>query len=55
MNKAYAGYALAILSLYGLAGWRGLELFADKRGFIPPSVRQAPGGYRSYSYWRGGK
>ena len=55
MNKAYAAYALAILSLYGLAGWRGWELFADKRGLIPPSVRQSPGGYRSYSYWRGGK
>ena len=55
MNRGYTVYALVILGIYGMAGLRGWELFADKRGFIPAGVRQAPGGYRSYGYWRGGK
>lgn len=55
MRKAYAVYALAILGLYGLATWRGWEIGVGKRGLIPASVRQSPGGYRSYNYWRGGK
>ena len=55
MRQVYAAYALAILGLYGAASWLGWELFPARRGFIPASVRQAPGGYRSYGYWRGGK
>lgn len=55
MRRAYAGYALAIFALYGLAAWKGWEVGAEKRGLIPASVRQSPGGYRSYNYWRGGK
>ncbi len=37
------------------SAWRGWEIGAGKRGLIPASVRQAPGGYRSFTYWRGGK
>ena len=55
MRHAFVGYMLGILGLYGVAAYRGFEPFAAKRGFIPASVRQAPGGYRSYSYWSGGK
>lgn len=55
MRTAYAIFALALLGLYGVASWRGFELGAGKRGLIPASVRQSPGGYRSFTYWRGGK
>jgi len=55
MRNAFVAYMLGVLGLYGASAYRGLEPFAAKRGFIPATVRQAPGGYRSYGYWRGGK
>jgi len=55
MRHAFVVYMLGVLGLYGLSTYQGWELLAAKKGFIPASVRQAPGGYRSYSYWRGGK
>ena len=55
MRRIYAVYTLAMLGLYGAAAWSGWEPGAGKRGAIPASVRSAPGGYRSYHYWRGGK
>jgi hypothetical protein len=46
----------SILTLgFGAAVVTGWEPFASKRGHIPASIRQAPGGYRSFVYWRGGK
>jgi hypothetical protein len=53
--KAYTIYALAVLGLWTAATLRGWDLGVQKRGFIPASVRQAPGGYRSFNNWRGGK
>jgi hypothetical protein len=53
--RGYTGFLLAVLAGYGVVSWRGWELGAEKRGHIPQSVRQAPGGYRSFNYWRGGK
>lgn len=53
--KGYGVFMMAVLGLYGMAALRGWEIGAGKRGLIPASARQAPGGYRSYSYWRGGK
>jgi hypothetical protein len=55
MRRLYALYALGILTATSAAAWAGWEPFSPKRGLIPASVRQAPGGYRSYGYWRGGK
>lgn len=55
MRRLYAFYTLGILTLYGVAAWSGWEPLSPKRGFVPANVRQAPGGYRSYGYWRGGK
>jgi hypothetical protein len=55
MKKAYAVFALVMLTLYGAAAWRGWGLSAARRGVVPADVRQSPGGYRSYSFWRGGK
>jgi hypothetical protein len=55
MRSGYAIFALGVLGLYGMSAWRGWEIGAEKRGVIPASVRQSPGGYRSFTYWRGGK
>lgn len=55
MRRGFLIYALSVLGLYGGAAASGWEWGAPKRGLIPASVRQSPGGYRSYSYWRGGK
>jgi hypothetical protein len=55
MRTGYAIFALALMGLYGAAALRGWELGGGKRGLIPASVRQSPGGYRSFTYWRGGK
>jgi hypothetical protein len=53
--RPYTLYAMIVLGMYSLSTWSGWELFAARRGMIPQDVRQAPGGYRSYNYWRGGK
>lgn len=53
--KTYTIYALAVLALWTAAAWKGWDFGAEKRGFIPADVRRAPGGYRSFNYWRGGK
>jgi hypothetical protein len=55
MKTAYTFFALIVLGGYALATWRGWDFGTPKRGFVPASVRQSPGGYRSYNYWRGGK
>jgi hypothetical protein len=55
MKRAYIAYVLGILGLYGMVTVKGWDLASEKRGFIPASVRQSPGGYRSFTYWRGGK
>jgi hypothetical protein len=55
MIRAYTFFAMTVLGLYGLASWRGWEIGSSRRGFVPASVRQQPGGYRSYAFWRGGK
>jgi hypothetical protein len=55
MRSGYAIFALGLLGLYDVAAARGWELGGGKRGLIPASVRQSPGGYRSFTYWRGGK
>jgi hypothetical protein len=53
--RTYTAYALAVLALWAASAWKGWDVGATKRGFIPQDVRQAPGGYRSFNYWRGGK
>jgi hypothetical protein len=57
MRRLYPIYALAWLVLYTAATWAGWSPGATRSGrtVVPPSVRQAPGGYRNYGYWRGGK
>lgn len=55
MRRLYHAYAAGAFLLYSVATWNGWELWPARRGVIPADVRQSPGGYRSYTYWRGGK
>ena len=56
MKRAYQMYGAALILLYAAAAWSGWEMGAARSGQrLPASVRQAPGGYRTYGYWRGGK
>jgi hypothetical protein len=55
MKRPFAVYAALVVALYSVASVRGWEMGSPKRGFIPQSIRQSPGGYRSYNFWRGGK
>jgi hypothetical protein len=53
MRRLYLVYAFLVSGLYGTATWAGWELTPSHHGVVPANVRQ--GGYRSYSFWRGGK
>jgi hypothetical protein len=55
MRRAFLVYGLGVLGLWLVTTWQGYELGSTKSGLLPQSVRQSPGGYRSYNYWRGGK
>ena len=55
MKRPFTVYALLVLALYAVASSQGWEMSSPRRGFIPQSVRQSPGGYRSFNFWRGGK
>lgn len=56
MRRAFLVYATGLLGLFGWSSLAGWDAFAARRsGKLPTNIRQAAGGYRSYSYWRGGK
>lgn len=50
----YGLYCCLILILDVLIETRGLGLSPGERGQVPMSVRQSPGGYRSYHFWHRG-
>jgi hypothetical protein len=52
--RIYAGLGFATLALYLLAGLLGWTWHSEQRSALPGSVRQAPGGYRGYSFWHTG-
>lgn len=58
-NRIYMALGAAVLGFYGLTAFTGWEFTNPERRVLPASVRQSPGGYRSYGFWhagyRGGK
>jgi hypothetical protein len=52
--QIYAGLGITTLALYLLAGLLGWTWHSEQRSALPGSVRQAPGGYRGYSFWHTG-
>ena len=55
MRRAFTAYVVLVLALYSVASIKGWEMGSPRRGLIPQSIRQSPGGYRSFNFWRGGK
>jgi hypothetical protein len=51
---AYGAYGMVLLIAYLVAGFTGYSYESEERGVVPSSVRQAPGGYRSYHLWHSG-
>lgn len=54
LKKLYMITSILIISVYALASWSGWELDSESRDTVPASVRQSPGGYRSYHFWHSG-
>jgi hypothetical protein len=50
----YGLFCAAILFLQFLIEVRGWGFSPGERVHVPPSVRQSPGGYRSYHFWHRG-
>lgn len=51
----YALVGGSLLALYAAHGFFGVDLFAsDARDELPQSVRQTPGGYRTFIFWNSG-
>lgn len=48
------GFSVLVLGGYTALAVTGRELRSEQRDAIPASVRAAPGGYRSYSFWHSG-
>jgi hypothetical protein len=50
----FTSYAIIVVTLYAWLEWRGIDLWpTTKRTTIPLSVRNSPGGYRSYQAYHG--
>lgn len=54
MRFLYPLLVALVVAAYGYVGFTGWEIGASEREPIPPSVRQSPGGYRSYFFWHSG-
>jgi hypothetical protein len=47
-------YALVVVATYTFLEWRGVNLLPNTTRFsAPASVRNSPGGYRSYQVYHG--
>ncbi len=57
LRRLYILIALVVIAGFGWGNWRGVELFASKKGFVPQGARGAHGGARTFWYggYRGGK
>jgi hypothetical protein len=50
----YGGFGLLVVLSYLGAGLLGFSFDEEERDAVPLSVRQTPGGYRSYHLWHSG-
>jgi hypothetical protein len=56
LKRRFTWWCIAIALFYATTSWLGLAPLSNKKVMkAPESVRQQPGGYRSYTYWRSGK
>jgi hypothetical protein len=52
--RAYTGFGVVVVLVYLAAGLFGWSFESEDRDAVPLSVRQSPGGYRSYHLWHAG-
>ncbi len=52
--SAYKIFCAGAILLYAGTEVRGWGMHPGERSQIPMSVRQSPGGYRSYHFWHSG-
>ena len=53
--RLFIAWCAAVVLAYGLTGWIGWALASPGVRKPPEGIRQQPAGYRTYTYWRGGK
>lgn len=51
---AYAALGSLLVGRYALAEWFGWESTEGVTQQVSPSVRQSPGGWRSWTFWHTG-
>jgi hypothetical protein len=57
MSKLVIAYLViggVVSTGFAAVQWMGWEPGTAEREVIPPSARESPGGYRSYSFWHTG-
>ena len=54
LNKLYLITGIGMIGLYLLVALSGWEFGQPARQQVPASVRNSPGGYRSYHFWHQG-
>jgi hypothetical protein len=54
MNPIYRALTLGAVALYAALGLVGWEQGSGGKRQIPSSVRQSPGGNRSFHFWHSG-
>ena len=54
LKRLYVALGLCLVAFYAIAGLEGWEFAAGKREVLSASVRNSPGGYRSYHFWHSG-
>jgi hypothetical protein len=52
--RGYTGFGVVVVLAYLFAGLFGWSFESEDRDEVPLSVRQSPGGYRSYHLWHSG-
>jgi hypothetical protein len=53
-TRIYAIFGSLLLGGYLVATLSGWDITSPERERLPPSVRQSPGGYRSFHFWHSG-
>ncbi|HKV38058.1 MAG TPA: hypothetical protein VJX67_02505 [Blastocatellia bacterium] len=53
-SRVYLLICVAIIGFYALSSFKGWEFGNPARQTVPASVRQSPGGYRSFHFWHSG-
>jgi hypothetical protein len=54
MRWLYPSFCLGLMLLYSGIELRGWGFHPGQRSQVPLSVRQSPGGYRSFHFWHSG-